>query len=122
MRVRRVFASGGGGEAKDAAGIGVLVCQTRFHQPVKNAIERYTIQRRRPKCRFNIVMCHRPGCRLQQLQYTNPRGRRTGTTTTNLVTHLRTARSDFGSNGMESGFGHGRPFKHNTVADAILLH
>lgn len=54
MHVLRMFAFRSCGEAEDAIGICILVCQAALNQPVEHTIERYPIKRRFAKCLLDL--------------------------------------------------------------------
>ena len=59
MDVLRVLAFRRGGKAEHAVGVGVLVRQAAFDQPVKDAIKRHAIQCRLSKRLLDLVVTQR---------------------------------------------------------------
>lgn len=59
MDVLRVLAFRRGGKAEHAVGVGVLVRQATFNQPVEDAVKRYAIQCQLSKCLLDLVVTQR---------------------------------------------------------------
>ena len=76
MDVLGVLAFRRDGKTEYAIGVGVLVCEAAFDQPVEHAIKRHAIKRRFSECLLDLVVTQRPRRRTQQLQDADARRRR----------------------------------------------
>lgn len=85
MDVLGMFAFCRNGKAEHTLGVGTLVRQTVFNQPVEYAIKRDTIERRFAQGLFDLVVAQGPRRCAQQLQHTDARRRRACAATTDLL-------------------------------------
>ena len=84
MNVRQMFASGSGREAKDPAGVGVLVDQTTRGKPIEYPIKGDPVYGQRTERLLDLAVrqCSRRGAK--QVQNPDTRRRRTRSGATNV--------------------------------------